>query len=75
MSSLTLIEIRIPQYATDGRNLPDATVTAEWFKAYAGVMQLQYRVVGGGNTLYFADAGKAVAAATARARRAFKAMQ
>ena len=73
MSTLTLIEVRIPHYSEVLERQLDTVISAEWFKAYQGAMQ--YRVVGGGNTLYFADAGKAVAAATARARRAFKAMQ
>ena len=73
MSTLTLIEIRVPQYSADGRSMPDATISAEWFKAMPGA--LQYRVVGSGSALYFAEPGKAVAAATARARRVFAKVQ
>lgn len=68
MSSLVLIEIRV--------STPHGyvTVTAEWFKAYAGAYQ--YRVVSEGRpALYFSTADAAVDSATRQARRIYRSVR
>lgn len=65
MSTLTLLEIRIPRHLFDMQP-QDVCVSAEWFKTFPGAPQ--YRVVGHGPAIYCATPEKAVAAALKRAK-------